>query len=99
MKNTTRTVRSRPGMTQEEALNSLQSHPQFKAGTKIASIRRRGKVWVADLLEPKVAGPFPPSDDSDDGGDSAPEGGGDSEDSGPPEDDGGGGPPDGPEGL
>lgn len=70
MEYTSRSVRSRPGLTQEEALASLQSHPEFRAGTKIASIRRRGKVWVADLLEPKVAGPFPPSDDlsSDDSG-------------------------------
>lgn len=63
MKFTRRTVKSRPGMTQEQALESLQDHPMFKPGTKIAAIRKRGKVWVADLLEPKVAAPFPPESD------------------------------------
>jgi len=53
-----RTVKSRPGMSQEEALQSLQSHPMFKAGTKIASLRRRGKVWVAALDEPGDDAPF-----------------------------------------
>lgn len=82
-----RTVRSRPGLTQEQALTSLQEHPQFRSGTRIASIRRRGKVWVADLLEPKVAGPFPPSDDdpSDDSGSApAPSSDSEEEESGPP---------------
>lgn len=64
MQYVSRTVRSAPGMSQEQALTALQNHPQFRAGTKIASIRRRGKVWVAELLEPKTAGDFPPSDDS-----------------------------------
>lgn len=73
MEFTTRTVRSATGLTQEEALTSLQSHPNYRAGSKVASIRRRGDRWVADILEPKTAGPFPPS------------GGGD-EESGPPSD-------------
>ena len=64
MKYTRRTVKSRPGMTQEQALESLQDHPMFKAGSKIASLRKRGKVWVADILEPKTA-EFPPSEDED----------------------------------
>lgn len=79
MEFTTRTVRSAAGLTQEEALTSLQSHPQYRAGTKIASIRRRGDHWVADLLEPKTA-EFPPSGDE----------GGESEESAPPSDDEGG---------
>lgn len=58
-----RRVRSAPGLSQEDALDSLQSHPNFKPGTKISSIRRRGDRWVADLLVPKTAGDFPPSDD------------------------------------
>lgn len=86
MQYTKRSVRSRPGLSQEEALDSLQSHPQFRPGSKIASIRRRGKVWVADLLEPKVAGPFPPSGD-----DGPPEEG--PSDSGPPEEESDGPPP------
>lgn len=64
MKYTRRTVKSRPGMTQEQALESLQDHPMFKSGSKIASIRKRGKVWVADILEPKTA-EFPPSEDEE----------------------------------
>lgn len=51
-------------MTQEQALESLQDHSMFKSGSKIASIRKRGKVWVADILEPKTA-VFPPSDDEE----------------------------------
>lgn len=93
MEYTPRTVRSRPGLTQEEALVALQSHPSYRHGTRIASIRRRGDRWVADLLEPKFAAEddFGPAgdDDADDapapkpkkekseGGDS--EGGGDSD--------------------
>lgn len=62
---TTRQVRSQPGLTQEEALQSLQSHPYYRSGTKIASIRRRGDRWVADLLEPKTA-EFPPAEEDAD---------------------------------
>jgi hypothetical protein len=88
-------VRSQPGMTQEEALVALQDHPMFSAGTKIASIRRRGKVWVADLLVPKTAGPFPPDDSGSDEEDApAPK-----EESGPPSDDEGSEIEGGPEGL
>lgn len=86
-----KTVRSRPGLTQEEALKSLQESKTFKPGTRIAAIRRRGDRWIADLLEPKLA-EFPPAKDdsgSDDGGsssdDAAPEFGG-PEDSAEPDD-------------
>lgn len=61
----TRTLQSDPGMDQKEALLSLQSHPSFKPGTMIASVRRKKNVWVAELLEPKTA-EFPPK--ADDGG-------------------------------
>lgn len=71
-----RRVRSAPGLSQEDALDSLQTHPNFKSGTKIASIRRRGERWVAELLVPKTAGGFP-------GGDEGPD------ESGPPKSDGG----------
>lgn len=64
-----RTVRSKPGLSQEDALSSLQEHPQFRVGTKISSIRRRSNRWVAELLEPKTA-EFPPGDD--DGTDAVP---------------------------
>lgn len=95
-----RKVRSAPGLSQEQALESLQSHPNFRGGTKIASLRRRGDRWVAQLLVPKTAGEFPPSDDG--GGDEGPpkpkdDGG---EEEAPAPDDGGlpdlGGPPEGP---
>src|SRR4051812_6147796 len=103
MEYNSRTVRSRPGLTQEEALASLQSHPLFKAGTKIAGIRRRGDRWVADLLEPKTA-EFPPSGGDEGGEDAGPpkppsdDEGGD-EESGPPSDGGDSGSPDGPPGA
>lgn len=88
MQYTKRAVRSQAGMTQEEALVALQDHPMFSTGTKIASIRRRGKVWVADLLVPKTAGPFPPDDSGSDEEDApAPP---KDEESGPPSDDDGG---------
>ena len=79
-----RTIESRPGLTQEEALKSLQSHPEFKLGTIIESIKPRGNFWVAKLSEPKVAAEFPfgdddSDDDSDDSSDEAPSS--DSEDS------------------
>jgi len=53
---TTRTVKSSKGLSQEKALLTLQNHPEFKPGTKIASIHNQGGVWVAKILEPKVAG-------------------------------------------
>ncbi len=59
-------IESRPGLTHDEALKSLQSHPEFKLGTIIESVKPRGNVWVAKLLEPKVAAEFPFGDDSDD---------------------------------
>lgn len=84
-----RTVTSRPGLSQEEALDSLQDAPFYSTGTKIASFRRRGTTWVADLRIPKEAGPFPPSDDepsedkpSDEGPPKPPFGDSDSDDSG-----------------
>lgn len=90
-----RQLTSDPGMDQREALTALQTHPSFKPGSLVASIRRRKDQWVAEVLEPKTA-EFPPKKDeggSDDGGDSAPK---------PPKDDGpaddGGAPDLGPEG-
>lgn len=56
-----RTVRSEPGLSMEAALDSLQSHPNYRSGTRIASIRRRGERWVAILHVPKTAGEFPPA--------------------------------------
>jgi hypothetical protein len=58
-----RKVRSAPGLSQEDALESLQSHPNYRSGTKIASMRRRGDRWVAVLQVPKTAGGFPPGGD------------------------------------
>lgn len=52
---TTRIVKSASGLTQNEALLSLQNHRQFQAGTKIASIHNQGGHWVAKLLVPKTA--------------------------------------------
>jgi collagen type I/II/III/V/XI/XXIV/XXVII alpha len=102
MKYAKRTVRSDPGMSQEQALLSLQTDPSFKPGTRIASFRRRGNQWVAELLTPTQhqAGPPPAFADkeegppSDDGGDSdappASDSGSDEGPSdGPPSDDGG----------
>lgn len=57
-----RTVRSRPNMTQEEALISLQRTAR-KHKEEIISFRRQGNTWVAQL---RVA-EFPPSDDSESG--------------------------------
>lgn len=69
MEYTPRTVTSQAGLSQEEALESLQKHPQFKQGTIIKSIRQRHNKWIAKLEEPKTA-EFPPSDDDDDDSDS-----------------------------
>lgn len=65
-----RVIESRPGLSKDEALKSLQEHPDFKLGTIIESINPRGNVWVAKLSEPKVAAEFPPVDDDDDSDDS-----------------------------
>lgn len=63
MKYTKRIVKNaRKGLSQEEALESLYSHPNFVEGTRVSAIRQSGGVWVATLLEPKQA-EFPPSDD------------------------------------
>lgn len=69
----TRNLTSDPGLDQREALVALQTHPSFKAGSVVASIRRRNDQWVAEVLEPKTA-EFPPSNDGGDegGGDDSP---------------------------
>lgn len=59
MKYVKRTVRSQPGLSQEQALLALQSQPEFTPGTRIASIRRKENYWVASILQPKVAAPPP----------------------------------------
>lgn len=82
-----KTLRSRPGLSQEEALSALQSHPLFKQGTRIQSIRKRGKIWVAEVLEPVTAA-FPPSG-GEESGPSSPPSDGPSDDS-PASDDGSG---------
>ena len=53
---TTRIVRSVAGLSQEEALVTLQEHSAFRAGTKIASLSDQNGRWVAKLLEPRFAG-------------------------------------------
>jgi hypothetical protein len=55
MEFTTRMVTSSEGLSQEEALLSLQEHPRFMDGTRVASIYNQGGRWVAKLLEPKTA--------------------------------------------
>lgn len=103
----TRTFRSAPNLTQEEALEALQAAPFFTKGAKVVGIRPgSNKQWVAAV---KFAGPFPPSDDegsddaappsddkpafADDGAGSDDSGGGDDipSDDGPPSPDDGGG--------
>lgn len=61
MQFTYRNIRcSKAGFTQEQALESLYSHPNFDAATmQVMAIRQAGQHWVAKL---KVA-EFPPSDD------------------------------------
>ncbi len=66
----TRNLESDPGMSQKEALVSLQKHASFVPGTIIAGLRRRNDRWVAELMEPKTAGEPPFTDD--DGDDNAP---------------------------
>jgi hypothetical protein len=62
----TRTVKSDQGLSQEKALLTLQEHPSFVLGTRIASFSNQGGRWVAKLLEPKIAGenPFEDIDES-----------------------------------
>jgi hypothetical protein len=52
----TQIVKSGPGLTQHEALLTLQNHRNFKPGTKIASIHNQAGHWVAKLMVPKTAG-------------------------------------------
>lgn len=60
MKYTKRQIESRAGMTREEALLSLQEHPEFqKRNMKIADIKRRRDRWVATVFEPKHSGTPP----------------------------------------
>lgn len=69
----TRHLTSESGMTQKEALLSLQKDPSFKQGSVVASIRRRDDQWVAEVLEPKTA-EFPPKkDDNESDNDSNPD--------------------------
>lgn len=65
-----RVIESRPGLSQDEALKSLQTHPDFKLGTIIESITPRGNCWVAKLSEPKVAAGFSPFGDDEEKSDS-----------------------------
>jgi hypothetical protein len=55
---------AKKGLSQEEALESLYSHPQFVEGSRVSSIRQSGGLWIATLLEPKNA-EFPPIKDED----------------------------------
>lgn len=87
MKYVKRTLQSEPGLSQEDALNSLQSSPQWRQGSRLGSIRRRGSRWVVDVLEPKTAGPGGPPAFAEEGPDDGPE------ESGPPEDEESSGPP------
>lgn len=93
-----RTVRcSAKGITRETARTSLESSDQFTEGSELIDLRRRGEMWVATVLEPKIA-EFPPSDDDDgDSGESGPpKADSESDSDGPPSDDGppmGDGPP------
>lgn len=91
MKYVKRKVQSKPGLSQEQALSSLQSHPSYKLGSRISSFRRQGSHWVAEILEPKQAGPPPAfADDGEDDGPPSDEGGDEApSDSGPPSDEGG----------
>jgi hypothetical protein len=82
---TSKTVRSRPGLTDKEALASLYKSPYAVAGMRIASFTQQADRWVAELELPRTAGGFPPSDDSEGGGDeSAPK---PPKEDGPPSDD------------
>lgn len=85
MEYTTRNLTSDPGMDQREALTALQTHPSFKVGSIVTSIRRRKDQWVAEVLEPKTA-EFPPDGGDEGGGSDTPE---PKKDEGPPSDDGG----------
>lgn len=61
-------VRSRPGLSQEQALLSLQSHKDYKLGSQIQSLTKQRDRWIAHILEPKVA-IFPPKADEEDSSD------------------------------
>jgi hypothetical protein len=63
MEYTTRTVTSSEGLSQTEALISLQEHPEFKSGTRITGIYNQGGRWIAKLEEPKVANENPFEED------------------------------------
>lgn len=68
----TKTFRSAPNLTQEDALEALQSAPFFSKGSKVTGIRPgSNKQWVATV---KLAGPFPPSGGDEGGDDDAPSG-------------------------
>lgn len=72
MRYQTKTFRSAPNLSQEEALDALQDAPFFTKGSKVVGIRPgANKQWVASV---KLAGPFPPSGGGDDegGSDDAP---------------------------
>lgn len=84
-----RELTSDPGMDQREALTALQTHPSFKSGSIVASIRRRKNQWVAEVLEPKTA-EFPPKEDGgDEGGTDDSPASEPKKDEGPPSDEGG----------
>lgn len=89
---------NRPGLTQEEALESL--YERYGESIRVASVRQRGGLWSATILVPKTA-EFPPGggeSDSDDSGSEGPpkDDAGDDSDSGSDSDSSDGGPPDGP---
>lgn len=64
-------LESNPGLNQSEALIGLQTHPTWKQGSLVKSLRKRGNVWVAEVLEPKTA-EFPPGEDEGGGSDTPP---------------------------
>lgn len=74
MEYTTRNLESDPGMTQAEALVSLQQHPTFKQGSIISGLHKRGNQWVAEVMVPSVekTAEFPPSGGGDEGEEAAP---------------------------
>lgn len=62
MEYTAKNVETPRGLSQEQALEGLQRHEKFVAGSVIASIRQRGDRWNIKVLEPKIA-EFPPKDE------------------------------------
>lgn len=89
MQYTRKNIRSRPGLSQEEALASLQDSPMFRPGTRIASLKLQGDRWVAKIEVPKFAGEFPPSGGDDPSGGGEESSGGGEEKPEPESDDGG----------